>query len=195
MRSLLMLMGAALCALMLSGCAEPVVFSEALQMKEGDKIYTACNIWYEDPEKIDCRNVQRGSFIPLGTEIEPVETTNFTQKIIFKDKKGKLYTILFSEEHRLCPMSDYIAYTFTTKSREEQLKGIPPKIRARILRGEVVPGMNAAQVQMAYGLPPALRTPDLRNDCWLYYTDDSEMVRVTFRDGVVRNVLNFNEPK
>ena len=188
MRGLLMLMGAALCALMLSGCAEPVVFSEALQMKEGDKIYTACNIWY-------CRNIQRGSFIPLGTEIEPMETTNFTQKIIFKDKKGKLYTILFSEEHRLCPMSDYIAYTFTTKSREDQLKGIPPKIRARILRGEVVPGMNTAQVQMAYGLPPALRTPDLRNDCWLYYNDDSEMVRVIFRNGVVRNVLNFNEPR
>ena len=195
MRCLLMLMGAALCALMLSGCTEPAVFSEALQMKQGDRIYTACNIWYEDPSKIDCRNIQRGSFIPVGTEIEPVETTGFSQKIIFKDKAGKVFTIRFSEEHRLCPMSDYIAYTFTTKSREEQLKGVPPKIRARILRGEVVPGMNMAQVQMAYGLPPALRTPDLRNDCWLYYTNDAEMVRVTFRGGIVRNVLNFNEPK
>ena len=195
MRCRLMLMGAALCALMLSGCAEPAVFSEALQMKQGDKIYTACNIWFEDPEKIDCRNIQRGSFIPVGTEIEPVETTGFTRKIVFKDLKGKRYTILFSEEHRLCPMSDFIAYTFTTKSREEQLKGIPQKIRARILRGEVVPGMNMAQVQMAYGLPPALRTPDLRNDCWLYYTNDAEMVRVVFRGGIVRNVLNFNEPK
>ena len=193
MHRLLIVMGALFAALMFSGCAEPAVFSEALQMKEGDKVYTACNIWYEDPEKIDCRNIQRGSFIPIGTEIEPVETTNFTQKIIFKDRSGKQYVIRFSEDQRLCPMSDYIAYTFTTRTREEQLKDVPPKIRARILRGEVVPGMTMEQVQMAYGLPPAIRTPDLRNDCWIYFVGDSETLRVAFRGGVVRNVLNFNK--
>ena len=177
------------------GCADPVVFAEALQLKVGEKIYTAHNIWYEDPENIDCRNIQRGTFIPLGTEIITVETTNFTEKIIFKDKTGKVYCIRFSEDYRLCSMRDYIAGTFTSKSREQQLKGLAPKIRARILRGEVVPGMNMEQVRMAYGLPPAIRTPDLRNDCWIYFISGSDTVRVIFRGGVVRNVLNLNEPR
>ena len=40
----------ALCAavLLFAGCASPVTFSEALQMKVDDKVYTACNLWYED---------------------------------------------------------------------------------------------------------------------------------------------------
>lgn len=185
----------ALCGavLILAGCASPVTFAEALQMKVDDKVYTACNLWYEDAEDMDCRNIQRGAFIPVGTEIIPVETTGFTQKIIFKDKAGKVYTIRFSEDYRLCSMADYIAYTFTTKNREAQLKGIPQKIRARILRGEVVPGMSQKHVQLAYGYPAAIRTPDLRNDSWFYFLNGSDTIRVVFRGGIVRNILNFNE--
>ena len=178
----------------LTGCAEPVVFSEALQMKVGDKVYTACNIWYEDPEAIDCRNIQRGSFIPVGTEIIPVETTAW-DKIIFKDKAGKEYIIRFSSDYRLCSMADYIGYTFTTKSREELFKGIDKRIQMRILRGEVVPGMSSEHVKLAYGVPPAIRTPDLRNESWLYFLNESDTVRVVLRGGIVRNVLNFNEPR
>ena len=185
----------ALCGavLILAGCASPVTFAEALQMKVDDKVYTACNLWYEDAEDMDCRNIQRGAFIPVGTEIIPVETTGFTQKIIFKDKAGKVYTIRFSEDYRLCSMADYIAYTFTTQNREAQLKGIPQKIRARILRGEVVPGMTQKHVQLAYGYPAAIRTPDLRNDSWFYFLNGSDTIRVVFRGGIVRNILNFNE--
>lgn len=188
------LMGVCLALAFLTGCAEPVVFAEALQMKVGDKVYTACNIWYEDPGAIDCRNIQRGSFIPLGTEVIPVETTS-ADKIIFKDKAGKQYVIRFSSDYRLCTVSDYIGYTFTIKNREELLKDIAPAIRMRILRGEVVPGMKAEHVKLAYGLPPAIRTPDLRNESWLYFINESDTVRVIMRGGIVRSVLNLNEPR
>ena len=192
MHRLLIVMGALFAALMFSGCAEPAVFSEALQMKEGDKVYTACNIWYEDPEKIDCRNIQRGSFIPIGTEIEPVETTNFTQKIIFKDRSGKQYVIRFSEDQRLCPMSDYIAYTFTTETRDELFKGIPDKARLRIVRGEVVPGMDRRQVLLAFGPPPAIRTPDRKNETWIYWMTDAKTIRLIFRGDIVRQVMDVD---
>ena len=181
--------------LLLAGCAaDPLNIAEALQLKEGEKIYTACNLWYEDPEKIDCRNIQKGTFIPVGTEIIPLEECS-VEKIAFKDKKGKKYVICFSEDDRLCSAADYAGYTFTVKSRAEQLKNIPKAIQARILRGEVVPGMNSAHVQMAYGLPPAIRTPDLRNESWLYFINDADTVRVVFRGGIVRSVLNFNETR
>lgn len=181
--------------LLFAGCADPVTFSEALQLKVGDKVYTACNLWYEDEGQIDCRNIQRGAFLPVGSEITPVETTGLTQKIIFKDSEGKVYTIKFSEDYRLCTMADYIAYTFTTKDRETLLKGVPAKVRARILRGEVVPGMTPAQVKLAYGLPAAVRTPDLRNDSWFYFINETDTIRVVFRGGIVRSVQNFNESR
>ena len=83
-----------------TGCTEPVVFSEVFQQGENEKLYTAYNIWYTDPEDISCLNIQQGTFIPVGTEIEPVETSvccnflglsGFNEKISFRDKSGKVY--------------------------------------------------------------------------------------------------------
>ena len=186
---------------MLAGCADPVVFSEVFQLEENQKLYTAYNIWYTDPAEISCLNIQQGTFIPVGTEIEPIGTSavmnnfgwsGFNEKITFRDKEGKVYTIKFSDGYRLCSMRDYIAYTFTTKNREEQLAGTPDSVRKRILRGEVVPGMTEAQVKLCYGPPPSIRTPDLRNDTWFYWLTPSETVRIIFRGGKVRNILNIN---
>lgn len=186
---------------MLSGCADPVVFAEVFQLGENQKLYTAYNIWYSDPEDISCLNIQQGNFIPIGTEIEPVGTSavmnnfgwsGFNEKIMFKDKAGKLYTIKFSDGYRLCSMRDYIAYTFTTKTRDELLTDVPEEVRKRILRGEVVPGMTEAQVKLCYGPPPAIRTPDLRNETWFYWLTPSETLRVIFRGGKVRSLLNVN---
>jgi len=192
MRSFFIMVCAA-AALLLCGCAaDPVVFSEVFQLKEGERLYTKYNIWYEDPANISSLNIQRGTFIPLGTEITPVKTTSFGDKIIFKDKKGKQYTIRFSAGYRLCTMADYIGYTFTTQDRETLLRGIPDNVRRRILRGEVVPGMTPDQVILAYGPAPAIRTPDKRSDCWIYFLTKSQVIRVLFRGGIVRKVLNID---
>lgn len=180
-------------ALLLTGCVDPVVFAEVFQLRQGQKLHTAYNIWYEEPEAISCLNIQRGSFIPLGTEIQPIKTVEFGNKIIFKTlPDGKRYIIRFKPGYRLCSMRDYIGYTFTTKNTEELLAGVPKAIRHRILRGEVVPGMNQAQVQLAYGPPPAIRTPDLRNETWIYWIAPDATVRLIFRGDVVRNILNIN---
>ena len=182
-------------AVLFCGCnSEPAVFAEALQLKQGDKVYTNYNIWYTDPGDISCLNIQEGSFIPVGTEIIPMYTTSniFVDRIYFKDTAGREYSIRFDVGHRMVPMRDYLAYTFTTKSREELLKDVPKVIQPRVLRGEVVPGMNQAQVLLAYGPPPAIRTPDLRNESWIYWIGKDKTVRLVFRGDKVRNILNIN---
>ena len=178
----------------LCGCSEPAVFAEALQLKQGEKVYTNYNIWYTDPDDISCLNIQEGSFIPVGTEIEPMYTKSsiFGDRIYFKDTSGREYSIRFDVGHRMVPMRDYIAYTFTTKSRAELLKDVPKVIQSRVLRGEVVPGMDQAQVLLAYGPPPAIRTPDLRNESWIYWIGNDKTVRLVFRGDKVRNIININ---
>ena len=181
--------------MVLCGCnSEPVVFAEALQLKQGDKVYTNYNIWYTDPEDISCLNIQEGSFLPVGTEIVPMYTTSniLADRIYFKDTAGREYSIRFDVGHRMVPMRDYIAYTFTTKSRAELLKNVPEAIRPRVLRGEVVPGMNQAQVLLAYGPPPEIRTPDLRNESWIYWIGKNKTVRLVFRGDKVINIININ---
>ena len=181
-------------AFLLAGCADPVVFSEVFQLKKGEKIYTKYNLWYTDPEDISCLNIQEGTFLPIGTEIEPMETTSFGQKIIFRDvKTNQRYVIKFDEGYRLCPMQEFIAYTFTTKTRDELLADVPDNIRTRILRGEVVPGMTQAHAILAYGPPPAIRTADLRNESWFYWISPDKTIRLVWRGDKVRNVLNINE--
>ena len=191
MKKLLTLLAAVAAILFCGGCVEPVIFSEVFQLQKGQKIYTAYNIWYTDPLDIDCRNIQQGSFIPVGTEIEPVSTDDIKNKITFK-AAGKTFSIRFNSGIRLCSMRDFIAYTFTTRNRAELFKGIPPKVQVRIARGEVVPGMNRAQVLLAYGPAPAVRTPDPKNETWIYWLTDAKTIRVVFRGDVVRQLLDVD---
>ena len=179
----------------LCGCSDPVVFAEALQMRKEDKVYTKYNLWYTDPKDISCLNIQSGSFIPIGTEIIPMYTKSgiFSDSICFKDTAGREYTINFDTGHRMVPMRDYIAYTFTTTPREELLKDVPEVICSRVLRGEVMPGMNQKQVLLAYGPPPAIRTPDLRNESWIYWIGKDKTIRLVFRGDKVVNIININQ--
>ncbi len=178
------------------GCADPVVFAEVFQLEKGQEICTRYNIWYDDPQEISCLNIQHGGFIPIGTVIEPLGTDNYPERIRFKVKStGREYAILFKEAYRLCTMRDYIANTFAVENPLDKLPSASDrdkKIRERIIRGEVVPGMTRDQVELAYGPPPAVRTPDKRNETWIYWRAENQQIRVIFRDDVVRNVLTFN---
>ena len=189
------MLAVATAAAILCGCSDPVVFAEALQMRKNDKVYTKYNLWYTDPGDISCLNIQSGSFIPVGTEIIPMYTKSgiFTDSIYFKDTAGREYRINYDTGHRLVPMRDYIAYTFTTTPREELLKDVPEVIGSRVLRGEVMPGMNQKQVLLAYGPPPAIRTPDLRNESWIYWIGKDKTIRLVFRGDKVTNIININQ--
>ena len=188
---------AAAVALWLCGCADPVVFSEVFQQKTGEDIYTRYNLWYEDPQEVSCLNIQSGSFIPIGSAIEPLSTGSFPERINFRVKStGKTFSIRYDEAYRLCTMREFIRNTFSTVN---PVSSIPAKterekkIRSRILRGEVVPGMTRQDVELAYGPPPAIRTPDKRNESWIYWRTPTRQIRVIFRDDVVRNVLDLNQ--
>ena len=194
-RMVSLMLAAAAAAAIFCGCSDPVVFAEALQMRKEDKVYTKYNLWYTDPEDISCLNIQSGSFIPVGTEVIPMYTRSgiFSDSIYFKDTTGREYVINFDTGRRMEPMRDFVAKTFTTKSRDELLKDVPPIIRTRVLRGEVVPGMNQAQVLLAYGPPPAIRTPDLRNESWIYWIGRDKTIRLVFRGDKVTNIININQ--
>lgn len=180
--------------LLLGGCADPVLFSEVFQQEKGEKIYTNYNLWYTDPLNMDSLNIQQGSFIPVGTEIEPLSTGRWSDEIRFKVvSTGVEHCINFSSAHRLCTMREFIACTFTTSNQQELLAGLPEAMQTRILRGEVVPGMSEKAVLLAYGPPPACRTPDLRNGTWIYWRNSNDIIRLVFRADRVRTILNVDQ--
>ena len=188
------LLAAVIAGVVFCGCADPVLFSEVFQQTKEQKIYTAYNLWYSDPLAMDCLNTQQGSFIPVGTEIEPLETGIWNDEIRFKVVPiGKIHCIRFSSAQRLCTMREFISYTFTTIAPKELFAGIPQPMLQRVLRGEVVPGMNEKAVLLAYGPPPACRTANLKNGTWIYWKNSKDIIRLVFRDDKVRTILNFGQ--
>ena len=111
------------------------------------------------------------------------------KKALIDKGLGKDVYSSFDSGIRLCSMRDFIGYTFTVKTKDELLKGIPSAIRQRIVRGEVVPGMDRRQVELAYGPVPGARTPDPRNETWVYWTGDTKTIRLVFRGDKVRQIL------
>ena len=55
--------------------------------------------------------------------------------------------------------------------------------------------MNRQEVIFAYGPPPSCRTPNLRNESWLYWITPTQTVRVVFRGDTIRNIFNINKQR
>ncbi len=185
-------------ALLLAGCTtDPVTVAEVLQPGLNDHIYTKCNLWYLDPEDISCLNIQDGSFLPVGSEIVPVRTTRTwltdNGSIEFTDTAGNTYKIDYRPAYRLQSMRDFIESVFTLEPPDKLFEGISPRALNQIRLGRVMPGMTRREVLLSYGAPPAVRTPDLRNETWYYWISPSRSVRVIFDGDTVRELFNVNE--
>lgn len=173
------------------GCAREVIVPEVLQQPLNSKIYTKCNIWYQNPDKISAVNIQKGKFLQFGSEVEVVEATE--RRIIFKDLKGIQYTIKFDDQLMMVPVETYLRQILTLSDKAEQIKGIDPAVVSKLEKGIVTAGMNRREVLLAYGAPAAFRTPTLENSTWIYWIDDNSTIRVVFRADKVKTILNLND--
>ncbi|MDD2404058.1 MAG: hypothetical protein PHV75_06535 [Victivallaceae bacterium] len=174
------------------GCTRIVSVAEALQQPKGGRIFTAHNIWYQDPENISAVNYQKGGrFISQGTEVEMIEATE--KKIVFKDMAGIKFTINYDKSMMMIPIQNYIRQTFTLKSKAEQLDGLSAQVIQNIERGIVIEGMTRDEVRLTCGPPPTFRTPDPNNATWIYFLDVNETYRVIFGDKRVKVIMNIND--
>ena len=170
----------------------PVIFAEVMQLKKTDKVYTACNLWINDGELYSINRINDGSFLPVGTEIIPIEVT--MRGIDFQDTEGNLWHLNFNAGKMQMAVEDYIRHTFTVQHAEEQLQDVSDKNAAAIKMAQVIPGMTRNEVLMCYGIPSPMRTPALTNNTWIYPTvRDCVSVRVVFRGDYVREIDDMLE--
>lgn len=186
-----MLIAAAAAVAFLAGCAREVIVPEVLQQPVNSKVYTKCNLWYQNPDKMSGVNIQKGKFIPFGTEIEVVGADS--GKVVFKDMRGIQYTIKFDESLMMVPVETYLRQIFTLSDKVEQTKDMDPAVVSKLEKGIVTAGMNRRDVLLAYGTPAAFRTPTLENSTWIYWIDDNSTIRVVFRADKVKTILNLND--
>ena len=169
--------------LILSGCAGRIIIpEEVLQVPAHARIRTAYNLWYTDPEAIDAENIQQGTIIPFGTEVEILSATD--SKIVFRSN-GKTFTILYNEGRFMMPVEEFLKQLFTLETAADIASGLSPVAYEKLRRGIVEPGMNRKNVIAAYGPPAKTRTPNILSDTWIYWIGRVNTKRVIFKNDIV----------
>jgi len=60
-----------------------------------DRLYTAYNIWFEQPTKVYSTNYQKGNILPAGSEV--TEVSKSSKKVEFTDPKlGMKFSAVFA---------------------------------------------------------------------------------------------------
>lgn len=177
--------------MVLSGCNAPIPVSEVLQQPLGASVYTKYNLWYTDPGAISSLNIQEGRILHVGSEVTVVSADE--DRLVIEDQNRQLYVIDLDPGMLMCSMREYIRNFLTLEKPDDMLKDVRKEFLPYVRRGEVITGMNRQDVLFAYGPPPACRTPDIKNETWIYWIAPEKTIRVIFRNDKVRNLLNANE--
>lgn len=143
----------------------------------GGMMYTAYNMWYEDPGNMSTINYKRGTMLPAGTmvkKIKLIRENSFPnhQYISFKSINGnKTFKVYFRTKiHPGKTLQDYRKLMFSSVNFREQSAGMTEREINAILRGVLVTGMSRKAVIMSYGIPPQHQTPNLQSHTWRYWT-------------------------
>ena len=182
-RSLIFFTVLAVGALLSSGCrTRTIVPEEVLQLPTHAAVYTAYNLWYENPEELTTDNIQKGSLIPFGTEVKLLSMTD--SEIVFR-AEGKTFTLKYDEARTMMPIEDFAKQLFTTSVAVETAAGVSPASFEKMRRGIIEKGMTKQNVITTYGPPSKIRTPNQLSDSWIYWVDRVKSKRVIFRNGKV----------
>lgn len=179
---------AALTALFCTSCAKDLVVEEILQVSLNQKIYTAYNIWYDNPDRVESINYLKGSVLPFGTEVEIIEATD--KEIKFRTvADNKMFRILFERRYRMQSAQDYIRELFTTEDFKTLTEGVSLLNVEKLRRGLIDKGMTKREIRLAYGPPCKFKTPDESLNTWLYWTELLVGKRILFSKGKVTEII------
>ena len=155
-------------------------------------LYTACNLWYEHPQRMSCINYQVGALIPAGSEVRGVEVRSGRRASITFTvvASGITHTIQFGAKyHPGKTVEDLRARLFTGKTLDELTAGFTDQEKECVRVGAVAPGISREAVLVTYGYPPEHRTPLLTGATWTYWINRFATRAVTFgQDGKVVSV-------
>ena len=176
---------------LLTSCARTVIPEEVLQVPEFTPVYTAFNLWYDQNGTMNSMNIQRGTILPFGTEIEFIDAN--TDRIRFKRvSDGKVFTLEYSLDTTMMPIENYIRRLFVFTDAKEMTLAVRPMIQEKIRRGVVEKGMTRNEVLLAFGPPPPMRTPSETVDTWIYWIDRGVTIRIIFFGEKVIDVIRLD---
>jgi hypothetical protein len=158
------------------------------------EFYTAINMWATDG-KILSTNYHVDTFIPAGSKVKVTDI--YVSQIGGNDKStftfalaedGRTFTFIYRTNFSVIPFKDVLARVFADKNVLAEPNDFTNLEKENIQAGTVAVGMSKKAVLVAYGYPPAHKTPKLEGNAWLYWTNRFNRVLVSFKDDKVIQV-------
>jgi len=162
-----------------------LAFAAASAASAADKLYTAYNIWFEQPTKVYSTNYEKGNILPAGSEVKDVKRSR--DKLEFTDVTLDLrFTFEFvGKHHPGLTGEQWMARFLTTRDFAALSQGLTSDEIKAIRAGEVKAGMSKKAVLLAAGYPPEVGTASTKLDTWKYWRHRFGSYLVQFSDGKV----------
>jgi hypothetical protein len=150
-----------------------------------DQLYTAYNIWFEQPTKVYSTNYQKGNILPAGSEVKDVKRSS--NGVEFTDPNlGMKFSVEFVGKHHPGVTREQWADRFlTTKNFAALSSGLSASEINAIKAGKIQAGMSKKAVILAAGYPPETATASTKLDTWKYWRHRFGSYAVQFSDGKV----------
>ena len=162
-----------------------LAFGAASAASAADRLYTAYNIWFEQPTKVYSTNYQRGNILPAGSEVKDVKRSS--GKLEFTDVNLDMrFTFEFVGKHHPGLTGEQWADRFlTTRDFAALTKGLTAAEIKAIRAGQVQAGMSKKAVLVSVGYPPEVATASTKLDAWKYWRHRFGSYLVHFGNGKV----------
>ncbi len=162
-----------------------LAFVGANAASAADKLYTAYNIWFEQPTKVYSTNYEKGNLFPAGSEV--TEVNRSTRKVEFTDPKMSMkFSVEFVPKHHPGVTAEqWIDRFLTTRDFAALTKGMSAAEIKAIKAGQVQVGMSKKAVIVSVGYPPEIATVSTDLDTWKYWRDRFRNYVVQFSGGKV----------
>jgi hypothetical protein len=149
------------------------------------KLYTACNFWYEKPDRMYSTGYQRGAVLPAGSEVTDVNRSS--RKLEFVSG-GTKYTVEFVAKHHPGLTADaWMDRVLTPRNFAALTSGMTAAEIKAIKEGKVQVGMSKKAVLVSVGYPPETGTASTDSDTWKYWRNRFGNYVVQFSNGKVSN--------
>ena len=150
-----------------------------------DKLYTAYNIWFEQPTKVYSTNYQKGNILPAGSEVKDVKRSS--GKLEFTDVNLDMrFTFEFvGKHHPGLTGEQWMDRFLTTRDFAALSQDLTAAEIKAVRAGEVKAGMSKKAVLLAAGYPPEVGTASTKLDTWKYWRHRFGNYLVRFSDGKV----------
>jgi len=150
---------------------------------QAQQIYTAYNLWYQNPQKVFAINYKVGKILPAGSEVTDVKIKKgrgahlaFT----VKNTRQKFKVFYSQKYHGSVTIDKFRNRMFTKKTFAELTSDLTPIEIEAIKAGKAQTGMSKKAIAICVGLPPEHKTPTLKSNTWLYWSSRARKFAITF---------------